>query len=98
MQQQNAWSRRSFSGLQGRTILLYYKLISYRTADKNHQRAIDTINSTQKKENQLLIALAARAYELEKGQRPASATNLVPDYLKAVPQDPVTGTNLIYSP
>jgi hypothetical protein len=42
-----------------------------------------------------MIALAARAYELDKGHRPASATDLVPDYLKAVPQDPATGTNIV---
>jgi hypothetical protein len=47
---------------------------------------------------QLLIALAARAYELENGHRPASFTDLVPDYLKAVPKDPVSGANLILPP
>ena len=45
-----------------------------------------------------MIALASRAYELDKGHPPATAADLVPEYLKAVPQDPVTGTNLIYSP
>jgi hypothetical protein len=98
LRQENAWSRRRFSGLQGRTIRLYYQLVYYRTRDKNHQRAIDTINSTQKKEGQLLIDLAARAYELDKGHRPANITDLLPDYLKAIPQDPVTGTNMVYSP
>ena len=47
---------------------------------------------------QLLIDLAARAYELDKGQSPANVADLVPDYLKAIPQDPFTGTNLVYSP
>ncbi len=98
LRQQNDWSRRSFSGLQGRMVRLYYKLVYYRARDKNHQRVIDTINSTQKKEGQLLIALAARAYDLDKGRPPASAADLVPDYLKAVPQDPVTGTNMVYPP
>jgi hypothetical protein len=45
-----------------------------------------------------LINLAARAYELDKGKPPESLADLVPDYLKAVPQDPFTGTNMIYSP
>jgi hypothetical protein len=98
IQQENVWSRRSYSGLQGRTLRLYYKLVYYRTRERNHQRAVDTINSTQKKESQLLIALAARAYELDKGHPPANVSDLVPDYLKAVPQDPVTGTNMVYSP
>jgi hypothetical protein len=98
LQQEDAWSRRSFSGLQGRTIRLYYQLAYSRRREQNRQRAVDTIDSRQKKESQLLIALAARAYELDKGSPPASAANLVPDYLKAVPQDPVTGTNLVYLP
>ena len=45
-----------------------------------------------------MIALAARAYELEKGKPPSSADALVPGYLETVPQDPVTGTNMIYRP
>jgi hypothetical protein len=98
MQQENDWSRRSFSGLRGRTIRLYYQLAYSRTRERNHQRAIDTINSTRKKESQLLIALAARAYELDKGHPPDSAADLAPEYLKAIPQDPVTGTNMIFSP
>jgi hypothetical protein len=46
----------------------------------------------------LTLDLAARAYELDKGHPPANLTDLVPDYLKAVPQDPFTGANMIYSP
>jgi hypothetical protein len=94
LQQENAWSRRSFSGLQGRMLRLYYKLVYYRTRDKNQQRAIDSINSAQKKEGQLLIALAARAYELDRGHPPAGAADLVPDYLKAIPKSPSPGKNL----
>jgi hypothetical protein len=94
LHQENAWSHRSYSGLQGRTLRLYYRLVYHRTREKNQQRAIDTINSAQKKEGQLLIALAARAYELDKGHPPASAADLVPEYLKAVPIDTVTGKNL----
>jgi hypothetical protein len=46
----------------------------------------------------LLIQLAARAYELEKGERPKSLADLVPAYLKAIPHDPLTGTNMAYHP
>ena len=98
LQQQNAWSRRRFSGLQGRTIRLYDNLVYYRKRQRTFQRAINTIESTQKKEGQLLINLAARAYELEKGKPPTGVADMVPDYLKTAPQDPVTGTNLVYSP
>ncbi len=43
---------------------------------------------------QLMIDFAARAYELEIGKPPTAAAALVPDYLKAVPKDPATGTEL----
>jgi hypothetical protein len=46
----------------------------------------------------LITDLAARAYELDKGHLPANVADLVPDYLKAIPQDPFTDTNMIYSP
>jgi hypothetical protein len=98
LQQEKNWSQRSYSGLQGQTLRLYYKLVFYRTREQNYQRAIDKIKSTQNKEGQLLIAFAARAYQLERGIPPANIADLVPDYLNAVPQDPFTGTNLVYSP
>ncbi len=42
----------------------------------------------------LIINLAVRAYELDRGQQPKSLNELVPDYLDAVPVDPATGTKL----
>jgi len=47
---------------------------------------------------QLMVGIAARAYELEHGQSPRAVNDLLPDYLKAVPVDPTTGTNLTYLP
>ncbi|HUB87460.1 MAG TPA: hypothetical protein VMB22_06175 [Verrucomicrobiae bacterium] len=47
-----------------------------------------------RKTRQLVIRLAARAYELDKGKPPATVSDLVPDYLKAVPKDPATGQDL----
>jgi hypothetical protein len=41
-----------------------------------------------------LIGLAARACELEKGQRPKIVGDLVPVYLTNVPQDPLTGASM----
>ncbi len=51
-------------------------------------------STRQRQAGILLIDLAARAFELEKGRRPQSAKELVPDYLKAVPKDPATGADL----
>jgi len=47
---------------------------------------------------QTMIDFAARAYELEKGQRPKSIADLVPNYLKAIPKDPIAGTNMVLKP
>ena len=98
IQHEHVWSRRSFPGLRGQTIRLYYTVVYYRAREQNYQRAIDKIMSTQKTEGQLLIDLAARAYELEKSKPPSSVTDLVPEYLRTIPQDPVTGTNIVYTP
>ena len=46
----------------------------------------------------ILLDLAAREYHLEKGVPPGSAADLVPGYLKAVPRDLFTGTNLVWKP
>jgi len=45
-----------------------------------------------------MLNFAARAYELETGEKPKNVTNLVPAYLRAVPQDPHTRTNLALTP
>jgi hypothetical protein len=44
--------------------------------------------------HRITLRAAARAYELDHGQPPASARDLVPQYLKAVPVDPATGQEL----
>ena len=43
----------------------------------------------------MMADFATRAYELEKGKSPQSWMDLVPDYLKGIPKDPVTGSNLV---
>ena len=99
LQQANAWSRRTFSSLRYRLTEL---ITSGSAKKKAHTSAQDTVERKLKKQQantrQLMIDIAARAYELEKKQPPASIADLVPDYLKAVPQDPLTGTNMVYSP
>jgi hypothetical protein len=42
----------------------------------------------------LMLTFASRAYELEHGKPPANAAELVPEYLKKIPQDSANGTNL----
>jgi hypothetical protein len=42
----------------------------------------------------LIVDLAVRAYELDRGRPPKNLNELVPDYLDKVPVDPATGTQL----
>jgi hypothetical protein len=42
----------------------------------------------------LMLNLAGRAFELERGRKPTRASELVPDYLHAIPVDPESGSAL----
>ncbi len=90
LQQEHAWSRRTFPGIRYRL----GELVMFSSTSKARQKAGQKFAEQEKKIRQLTVDLAARAYELEKGHRPASSADLVPDYLKAIPQDPITGNNL----
>jgi hypothetical protein len=94
LQQEHAWSRRTFPGIRYRL----GELLMLSSVRKAHQNAGQKVVEREKQTRQLTLELAARAYELEKGHRPASPADLVPDYLKAIPQDPFTGTNLVLTP
>jgi competence protein ComGC len=59
------------------------------------QKWVSKANAQQTRTRLMLVQLAARAYELEKGERPKNLADLVPAYLKAIPQDPLTGTNMV---
>jgi hypothetical protein len=92
MQQENAWSHAAFRGWR-------YELA--RLEERNTLKAVfagtkQKFDAQVQRTRQLMIDLAARAYELDKDHPPASAADLVPEYLKAVPQDPVTGTNMFF--
>jgi hypothetical protein len=94
MQQEKAWARRTYPGVKYQ----FAALMMHNTLKKAYQSAEQKFDRQQGKMHQLIIDLAARAYELDKGHRPTSLTDLVPDYLKAIPQDPSTGKNMVYSP
>ncbi len=94
VQQERAWSRRTYPGIKYRMV----ELVMSSSLKKAHKAGERKFNKQQLLTRQLLVELAARAYELEKGRRPASLTELAPDYLKAVPKDAVSGTNLVLTP
>lgn len=62
----------------------------------DHLRSKDNARVLQRR--QVMLAAAARAYQLERGAAPASAAELVPGYLKAVPKDPATGQDMPLPP
>ncbi len=66
-----------------------------RQIQQKFRTKLDNCDLTRRR---LMLDLAARAYELEKGERPKTIADLVPDYLKTIPLDPFTGTNIVYQP
>jgi hypothetical protein len=94
LQQEHHWTRRTYTSFRDRLD----ELIMFNSIRKTNQAAEQVFKKQEAKTRQLMIDFAARAYELDKGHPPASAADLVPDYLKTVPQDPATGTNMVYSP
>ena len=91
LEREKAWTRRAY-GLKGQISRLFM-LKSLRQMDKN---ALGRVNAQRARERTLLIQLAARAYELETGKTLKNPADLVPTYLKTIPQNPTTGTNMAY--
>jgi hypothetical protein len=87
LQQEDNWIRRTFGA---RSVLIEF-IYRQQLKQRNGQRAQKSYQAEQLKARRLMVDFASRAYELDKGHRPASAAELVPEYLKAVPKHPVTG-------
>jgi hypothetical protein len=82
LQREKLWTRETFG--------FKMQLVGSLFNGPIHDTAVSRMQTTQHTRRKLMIDFAARAYELEKGKPPQSVTDLVPDYLKAVPKDPVT--------
>lgn len=94
MQQEHDWSRRTFPGLKNEWV----RIMTGSSQKKIYHKTEQKFKTQQMKTEELMVDLATRAYTLEKGQPPLGFSDLVPDYLKSTPQDPLTGTNMVYSP
>ncbi len=81
------WSRRSF----GWTIRLASVLYRAYTKNNYYQKGEQKVTGHLERVTDLMVELAARAYELEKKEKPSKIEDLEPEYLKAVPIDPATG-------
>lgn len=81
LKQENDWSRRTYGGFQYEIArILQWKLIH-----DNFRKAKEKFDENQNAIRQLTIALATRAYTLDKGHPPTNVSDLVPDYLKTIP-------------
>ena len=94
IRQDHAWTDATLGVLRRTYLNTFY----YQHGKQIQQRSLDKVRLTEKTQRRLALDLATRAFQLDKGHPPGSAAELVPDYLKIVPQDPFTGTNLVISP
>ena len=94
MQQEHAWSLRTFNTLKDK---ISRQLVAKAT-EATYQKPAQNFAGQQTKTQQLIVQFAARAYELDKGHRPANLAELTPDYIKSIPQDPSTKMNVAYTP
>lgn len=61
---------------------------------KIEKRFIQKIQTLDKQRRELMIQMAVQAYKLEKGDQPKSISDLVPDFLRTPPLDPLAETNV----
>jgi len=73
-------------------------LSSHKEESEIRKKSEKLFHEKQGETRSLTVQFAARAYELDKGKPPKSITDLVPTYLKAIPQDPTTGKDMVYPP
>ena len=93
-ERERIWSRRSSGGIRYRLAALF----ASGSLKTSMQQAEQRVNRQTADTRHLLVRLAARAYELDKNKPATRLEDLVPEYLKAIPQDPVTDTNMAYVP
>lgn len=85
---ERAWSRRSTDALSLLRMMMATR--SLRPALNAGAAGFSACEARQKTVDRLLLEMAARAHELEQGHPPATAADLVPAYLHALPIDPST--------
>ena len=70
------------------------RIANWTAGDQSITRAFQKLDASTQQLARTMLDCAALAWELDHGQRPTSVTNLVPQYLKAIPADPITGQPL----
>jgi hypothetical protein len=92
--QEHDWSHRTFPGFTHRVARLMTSSSTRQAEEKGRQKFNERVRKTRR----LMVDLASHAYELDHQQKPTSVADLVPAYLKTIPQDPLTGTNMTLRP
>jgi hypothetical protein len=96
LQRDREWGRK-VTGWRGR-IQAMWLARSFFPTRLNEKRITFRLLMTDRLRRQLLLKLAAHAYEQEHGKRPSRVEDLVPSVLRAIPKDPEFGTNLVLNP
>lgn len=86
--QEHQWVRRTF-GLKGQIQLLF----TIKNTRRTERSWMSRVAAQQVRTQTLLVKLASRAYELEKGKAPPQPADLVPEYLKGLPASFNAATN-----
>jgi hypothetical protein len=89
MDQERRWNRK-VNGVRGQLMALF----THRELKNIADSVVAKVQGNTLSRRTMIIAFAARAYELDKGKPPQNVADLVPGYLKAVPKDPATGRDL----
>jgi hypothetical protein len=90
------WARRTFEW-HFRAMVSLSSLLTKKTLNPikpEQDRFLQKVAIRDVQTSELLISLAARAYEAEHAQPPKQVADLVPAYLRAVPHNPTNGTPL----
>jgi hypothetical protein len=95
LQNERAFSR-SVGGVVTRLSALIQRVLRRDLLAAAYAKFKTRMNARVLRRGELILQAGARAFELEKGRPPQAATELVPDYLPAVPTDPATGAALKY--
>ena len=93
LKSEHRWTRENFGWRERIAALMTWK--SLRTFER---KIVAKFQAQQSANQLLLIHLASRAYELEKGQPPKAIVDLTPDYLKSIPRDPITKEPMVRLP
>jgi len=85
----NEWSWRTYGMLARIRLMIEARSLRLRKRWSSPMPYTERTSQTHAREVRLLmLRLAGRAFELERGRKPQRASELLPDYLRAIPLDP----------